>query len=286
LMVVAGVSPQPFLEAYTRYSKWVTHSWLKSLWEKLDLFQVKVEMCDTVLCTPCTNNRWLMKVLVARGYRDAELIALNQVRCYQQVIFLSDILDSGGRAINIKYARRCPRDKSWSTVIFPQERLSAQDFCLWEQAMAELDIGVRNNLRVGSFISRGHKLWDWLLHERKGELYQVRGEEVLVYWQDGGDNWQTRRARRWHLDRVRRWGGRYADKVCTVDLNSNTGKAIITAQAAGPRDDLAPTRFQDVLVRWGRMWMWEILKWYGKNNWISSSIQDCSCIAVTDGSYI
>ena len=201
----AGGSPQLFLESYTWYSKWVTHSWLKYLREKLDLFQVKVEIRDTALRTPCTNDRWLKKALIAKGYRDAELIVLNQVQCYQQVIFLSDILDTGGRAINIKYEWRHPQDKSWSTVVFPQERPSAQDFCLWEQAMAELDIGVRNNLRVGSFISRGHKLWDWLLHERKGELYQVRGEEVLVYWQDGGDNWQTRRARRWHLDRVRRW---------------------------------------------------------------------------------
>ncbi len=188
LIVEAGVSPQPLLESYTWYSKWVTYSWLKSLWEKLDLFQVKVEIRDTSLRTPCANNRWLMKVLTAKGYRDAELIALNWVQFYQQVIFLSEILDAGGRAINIKYVRRCPQDKSWSTVIFPQERPSAQDFCLWKQAIAELDIGVRNNLRIGSFISRGHKLWDWSLDERKGELYQVRGDEVSVYWQDGGDH--------------------------------------------------------------------------------------------------
>jgi hypothetical protein len=69
LLVEAGVSPQPFLESYTWYSKWVTHSWLKSLWEKLDLFQVKVEIHDTALCTPRANNRWLMKVLIAKGYR-------------------------------------------------------------------------------------------------------------------------------------------------------------------------------------------------------------------------
>jgi hypothetical protein len=106
--------------------------------------------------------------------------------------------------------------------------------------MVNLDIWAHNNLCVGSFIPRGHKLWDWSLNERKGELYQVRGEEVSVYWQDGGDHWQTRKARRWHLDRVRRWGGGYADKVCMVDLNANTGEATIMARAAGPRDDLSP----------------------------------------------
>jgi hypothetical protein len=152
--------------------------------------------------------------------------------------------------------------------------------------MAELDIGARNNLCIGSFISRGHKLWDWSLDEGKGELYQVRGEKVSVYRQDSGDHRQTRRAGIWHLDRIRRWGGGFADKVCMVDLNTNTGKATITAQAGGPSDDLAPMCFQDVLFRWGRMWMWENSKWYGKNNWISSLIQDCSCIAVKNGSYM
>jgi hypothetical protein len=94
----------------------------------------------------------------------------------------------------------------------------------------------------------------------RGKGNFTKYEERRVYWQDGGDHWQTRRARRWHLDRVRRWGGGYADKVCMVDLNANIGKATIMAQAAGPRDDLSLTCFQDVLVRWGRIWMWENLK--------------------------
>jgi hypothetical protein len=82
LIVEAGVSLQPFLESYTWYSEWVTLGWLKSLWEKLDLFQVKVKIRDTTLRTPHANDRWLMKVLEAIGYRDVELIALNRVRCY------------------------------------------------------------------------------------------------------------------------------------------------------------------------------------------------------------
>ncbi len=37
-----------------------------------------------------------------------ELIPLNRVWCYQQVIFLSDIMDTSGRAINEKYLRWQP----------------------------------------------------------------------------------------------------------------------------------------------------------------------------------
>jgi hypothetical protein len=128
LTVEAGVLLQPLSEPYTQYSKWVTHSWLKSLWEKIDLFQMKVEIRDSNLRNPHANDRWLMKLLKAKGYRDAELIALNRERCHQQVIFLSNILDAGGRAIDVKYMQRRPRDQNWSTVVFPEEKLSSQDF--------------------------------------------------------------------------------------------------------------------------------------------------------------
>jgi hypothetical protein len=39
-IIEAGISLQPLAEQYSQYSKWVTHSWLKLLWEKVDLFQL------------------------------------------------------------------------------------------------------------------------------------------------------------------------------------------------------------------------------------------------------
>ncbi len=73
--------------------------------------------------------------------------------------------------------------------------------------------------------------------------------------------------------------------MCTVVLNKNTGEATITTQADGPLDDLAPKSFHEVLVKWGCMWMWGNMKWFREDDWIADSIQDGSCIAVTDGSY-
>jgi hypothetical protein len=69
-----------------------------------------------------------MKVLEAEGYSKVELIALNRVRCYQQVIFLLDILIASGRAVDKKYMRRRTRNETWSTAIFPEEKPSTQDF--------------------------------------------------------------------------------------------------------------------------------------------------------------
>jgi hypothetical protein len=130
LIIEAGVSLQTFTEPYVRYSKWVTHSWLRLLWEKADMFQIKIEINDLPLNLPRVNDRWLMKVLEVEGYSKVELVALNRERCYQQVIFLSDILIASGRAVDTKYMRCCTQNETWSMAIFPEEKPSTQDFQL------------------------------------------------------------------------------------------------------------------------------------------------------------
>jgi hypothetical protein len=40
LIFELGISLQPLRQSYTKYEKWVTHNWLKTLWEKLDMFNV------------------------------------------------------------------------------------------------------------------------------------------------------------------------------------------------------------------------------------------------------
>ncbi len=78
---------------------------MKLLWEKVDLFQLQVEIMDPPLQLPQTNDKWIMQILEPENYGMEELIRLNKVRCYQQVIFLSDIMVASGRAIDEKYLR-------------------------------------------------------------------------------------------------------------------------------------------------------------------------------------
>jgi hypothetical protein len=44
LIVEAGISTQPLVEKYNAYSIWVTHCWLKSVWEKLDIFSMQIKI--------------------------------------------------------------------------------------------------------------------------------------------------------------------------------------------------------------------------------------------------
>ena len=47
-----------------------------------------------------------------------------------------------------------------------------------------------------------------------------------------------------------------------------------------------PESFLDVLCEWGNTWMWDSLKLLGEDDWLETAIQEGTCIAVTDGSYI
>ena len=117
------------------YSKWVTNSWLKSVWEKVDLFNFEVEIKELPLKMPRERNSWLMLVLEKEGYSENKLIRLNWVRCHQQVLFYLNIFDAGGRLIDRRYLTKQTSEESWSRLIFPREKLPAHNFRLWKEAL-------------------------------------------------------------------------------------------------------------------------------------------------------
>ena len=132
LVVELGVSLQPLQESYTKYSSWITHSWLKSLWEKVDLFRIVVEVNNIELVMPREGDQWLMRLFMAVGFSKDQLLRLNRVRIYMQVLFLSDVLGANGKTLDPKYLQKRPDGENWSTIKFPQERPPRKDFKLWK----------------------------------------------------------------------------------------------------------------------------------------------------------
>jgi hypothetical protein len=52
LVIELGIITQPFQSLYVKYNTWVTHSWLKLIWEKLDKFEVTIEVNTLPLQPP------------------------------------------------------------------------------------------------------------------------------------------------------------------------------------------------------------------------------------------
>ena len=55
-----GVSAQPLQQSYNKYSNWVTHRWLKTLSEKLDLPNILVEFHNLPVKMGRDRDKWLM----------------------------------------------------------------------------------------------------------------------------------------------------------------------------------------------------------------------------------
>jgi hypothetical protein len=138
LILELGISFQPFLEPFEQYRDRVTWSWMAALWEKCSLYGVSIEVFDTPLSFPRERDGWLMILLAGLGFSMADLIRLNRVRIFQQVIFLSCILNARGSDINEKYLYPRPSRHKWSELKFPKEKPTASDFRLWRQALRQL----------------------------------------------------------------------------------------------------------------------------------------------------
>jgi hypothetical protein len=91
-----GVLTQILSHSFQWYSKWVTNSWLKLVWEKVDLFNFKVEIKELPFKMPQEHNSWLMLVLEREGYSKNKLNRLNRVQCHQQVPFTQTYSTQGG----------------------------------------------------------------------------------------------------------------------------------------------------------------------------------------------
>jgi hypothetical protein len=157
LVTEGGLTTQILAEPFAQYSKWVTHCWLRLVWEKVDRFRLQTEVSELPLGLPREQDKWIMKVFVECEFTNDELLRLKQVRCNQQVIFYSDVFDAGGSALDRRYLERRPPGAMWSTLIFPQESLPAKDYRLWQQALCLIAPRGRPQQGLGKFVSKGQR---------------------------------------------------------------------------------------------------------------------------------
>ncbi len=94
LVVELGMGPQPFQLDFEWHGNLVTHSWLKSVWEK-----------DILWCQNQIYSQ-LMPLFVCLGFDTKDLLPLNWVQLHQQVFFVSDVMDTRGLTLDHKYWKR------------------------------------------------------------------------------------------------------------------------------------------------------------------------------------
>jgi hypothetical protein len=110
-----------------------------------------------------------------------ELAVINRARCHQQVLFLSDILDAGGKCVDKRYLNFQQEDEIWSTAIFPLEKPPHQHLAIWRAAVYALTQRGRMQDRNGRFVSKSHKVWDWQYHKESNHLLHIKGQVMDIY---------------------------------------------------------------------------------------------------------
>ena len=285
-LIELGRTHQPFDESFQLYQSWITSSWVKSIWEKVDHYGYKIVLNNIDFPFPRVGDKWLMRVFEDLGYDQKELRRLNRVRLHQQVLFLSDVLCVKGKKIDPKYKRLRWEDETWSNRIFPYEEPSSTDLKIWKSALNQLAPGGRLSVsaRVGNWVHVGHKLQPWRYDDEANILFRHHGEDLM-------DEYPRAMIPPHHTNsgRYTKFGSNRARTPCNVACTvEEMAPAIyrVVNHASIPGPSLPPTTLWEVLEQWGSMWMWDDLELTGSFEFLVAAIIDGSLTCVSDGSYI
>jgi hypothetical protein len=83
LMIELGILLQPFQKEYPTYQHWVTHLWVKLVWEKASRVRVEMEIADLPVHPPWEKDSWLIQELVRLNYSSDNLQRLNSVQLHK-----------------------------------------------------------------------------------------------------------------------------------------------------------------------------------------------------------
>ncbi len=111
-----GLSFTPLQESYSHYGFLVTHSWMKMLWEKLSMFDIKVVITDVAHKYPQQGNQFIMQALLRAGYTGETLRQLDRVQISLQPLFMSVILTALGNRIDTKILLQGPPGETYSSM--------------------------------------------------------------------------------------------------------------------------------------------------------------------------
>jgi hypothetical protein len=277
LFLEVGLSFQPLQLDYKRYQGMVTLSWLKMWWEKVSMFDLKVNV-STPLNFPRKGDRFLMQVFEDMGFCWSELCVLNRVRVHQQVLFFSDVLNAAGHKIEPEKLHPRPTGVQWSSFSrWPTERPTPKDFKAWQEALDQICPSKSMATPVGEFVHPSHRIWRWKWCPVSNQLKHISNDitKMDVYEPSYGSRFALLN-QKVPID----------DSGCVCSVTKVTSGVKISSRAYGAPSPSVPTTFMEVLKEWGCTWMWEGIDIRGGMEWIKDAIAEGTLLAVTDGSYI
>jgi hypothetical protein len=131
-------------------------TWFHNLWILVKIFNVVLMFCaKDRFQGSWENDHSLMSEFFCVGYRGKDLILLNIVCKFQNILHLSDISKCDGVTLNDSVIS--DRSERSSLHIFPQEYPTPMDFWIWKDAIYRLCSGTKTLPTVlGRYVCSPH----------------------------------------------------------------------------------------------------------------------------------
>mmetsp|Transcript_21350 Transcript_21350/g.30549 ORF Transcript_21350/g.30549 Transcript_21350/m.30549 type:complete len:1538 (+) Transcript_21350:1841-6454(+) len=187
LQIISG-STKLFLNLpFGKYSKWIEHTWLTSLWAFLIRVNLTVDIRKAWTPEPQRQGDGaIMTIFIESGYSGKDLAQLNRCRLYVQVFFISDVATADGKYIDEKYRQRIKNPERVSTWKWPAQGIpDRQAWRLWDKALGYIEQDNKLRVPLGKWLRRPHQTWEWQFHPPTGIVRRKTKGQPTSYYRAG-----------------------------------------------------------------------------------------------------
>ncbi len=261
-------------------------TWFCDLWNLVHTFAADVSFrTEDLVHGVWENDQSLMLEFYRIGYQGKDLLALNIVRHYRNLLHLSNISKCDGVTLDEYIVSDCPEISALHE--FPRQEPTPLDHRLWREAISRLCLGTTSlPTSLGPFVRFPHIHCQWFTNEEADILYLACDESSPprfdTYYRWGGRSTQYNRKCDW----VSAENGTHTGTHFTSVTMCRERVAMLHSVAAFSRPPPIFTTFLDRLRSYGNDSLWSDLSVDGNGECIGdNAIHGNLCIA-HDGSYM
>ena len=288
LQLELGVPDNPFQYPFEIWGELATDSWVKSLWERIDSYDIALELDYTPIQPPRQHDKSIMVELVnTHKWRGAKLQRANRARQRNEALFLSDLANASGTGLEPHLlddwteSLEATWGKHRSSLTFSPTDPNDEDWRTWRGALRLFTTGgYRLQQPLGKWTSSGHRIWRTTTTD-EGALAIAKDTGKEIWHND-----PTSKLRNIFTRTREKPNDASPSQLASVEKDRR-GSLRVThrskpfqEQPAAEEDTLETT-----LLGWGGAWMWADTDLTGDMTWLAEGIKNGTLTAVADGSY-
>ena len=288
LQLEIGLGGCAFGQNWKHYQGLATDGWMKSIWEGAAEHKVNITIDSKYsLKKQREGDSYLMELFFRQGYRKTALNRLNRVRKYYRVYSLADIRDVSGADVLDRFTDdEIQPERCQSTMTWPREEPSRDDFTLWRKALMEMEGMPEASHRLGKWIETPHIEQKWHFSPTDDTLWKRQGGAYHGF-RESERNQRTRNNHTF-TERMAVQTNLPQDAIAaTVEEGTNgpTLKSLLRQEHQRVPEVRAAT-VREQLERWGQMWVWDHVQAPEGFEDIAQAIKRGEVRMVGDGSYM